>query len=119
MRHEQRYKIHKIQAGVSYFDNTFASHIENWWPQLQRHFFQIWFFFHKNGFKKILDIDHFVEKKILYHLRCFAPLTIEEMAKYAKNWKSRILGSELKTWKNEVPAIFLYINQNELIFGFS
>ena len=48
-------------------------------------FFKFDFSFHKNGFKKILDIDHFVEKKILYHLRCFAPLTIEEMAKYAKN----------------------------------
>ena len=43
----------------------------------------------ENGFQKILEIGHFVEKKILYRLRCFAPqirqTMKEKIAKYNQN----------------------------------
>ena len=52
-------------------------------------FFKFESFVLENGFQKILEIGHFVEKKILYHLRCFAPQirqTIKEkIAKYNQN----------------------------------
>ena len=52
-------------------------------------FFKFEFFVLENGFPKILEIGHFVEKKILYRLRCFAPqirqTMKEKIAKYNQN----------------------------------
>jgi hypothetical protein len=41
------------------------------------HFFKFNLFFIENGFQKILEIDNFVEKKILYHLRRSTPETLK------------------------------------------
>jgi hypothetical protein len=40
-------------------------------------FFKFGFFLIKDGFQKLLELVHFVKKKILYHLRYFAPQIIE------------------------------------------
>ena len=52
-------------------------------------FFKFESFVLENGFQKILEIGHFVEKKILYRLRCFAPqirqTMKEKIAKYNQN----------------------------------
>ncbi len=85
MRHEQGYNISKIQAGVSYFDTTFAVHTKNRWPQLNPHFFKFNFFLIKMTFKKILKIGHFVDEKILYYLRNSAPQTDKLWTRKSQN----------------------------------
>ena len=52
-------------------------------------FFKFESFVLENGFQKILEIGHFVEKTILYRLRCFTPqirqTMKEKIAKYNQN----------------------------------
>jgi hypothetical protein len=64
MHRKQDDNISKIQAEVSYFDNTFMNHTKNWWPQLHPYFFKIWSFHIKSGIQRIIEIVYFVEKKI-------------------------------------------------------
>jgi hypothetical protein len=40
-------------------------------------FLERYFFLIKDDLRKLLKVGHFVEKNILYHLRCFAPQTIK------------------------------------------
>ncbi len=74
-------------------------------------FFKFDSFLLKNGFQKIFEMGHFLEKKNSLSFETFRATnrqTIKEkIAKYDQNWKSPFLGPELKIWRNMVCEIFL------------
>ncbi len=62
MRSDQGYNISKIQAGASYFDNTFAGHIKN-----------------------IKNRPFYRKKKIPYHLRRSTPQIVKLWRRKSQN----------------------------------